>query len=142
MSQYPIPYSSLNPCMMSNNNHFIAIGFLLVMTSLSCTNMKYGDWEQVKLDKYEVSFDEKGGEDEIISINYPGIHILHLENLDTMEVGNLNNSPNGASMDGIELRTKGNKLFIKVSASEESRSWRIELCYYDASCLPVYVYQN
>lgn len=126
--------------MMSFDYNYLAILFLSAITVVSCENVSDGGWEPIVLDKYEVTFGMEGGEDEIISINYSGIQIMHLENLENMEAGNLSN--NSASMDGIELQTKGNKLFIKVSASEESRSWRIGLCYYDASCLPVYVYQN
>lgn len=125
---------------MSNNYRYLAICSLIVLMAISCTKVKYDGWDQVKLDKYEISFGEKGGEDEIISINYSGIQIIHLDNLKTMEVGN--SSPHEASMDGIEVQTKGNTLIIKVSASEESRSWKIGLAFYDASCPPVYVYQN
>ncbi|MCR4843900.1 MAG: hypothetical protein K5843_02770 [Bacteroidales bacterium] len=126
---------------MKNIYRQLAVYAALVLTIVSCTN-KDGGWTPIELDKYEVTFGADGGEETIISTNYPGFTITRLENLSTHESANHNENKYSASMEGINLRAEGNKLTIILSASTVSRSWIINLAYYDASCPPVYVFQN
>jgi hypothetical protein len=120
---------------------FVIVG-ILALTVLSCSNVGEGGWPPIKLDKYEVSFGAEGGEDMISASNYPEILVSDLMNMANGEHGLQTEYGKTASLDGVELETEGNRMTIRVSASEESHTWKIVLWHYDAISQPIYVYQN
>lgn len=78
----------------------------------------------------------------ISASNYPEILVSDLMNMANGEHGLQTEYGKTASLDGVELETEGNRMTIRVSASEESHTWKIVLWHYDAISQPIYVYQN
>ena len=120
---------------------FVIVG-ILALTVLSCSNVGEGGWPPIQLDKYELFFGASGGESFISASNYPEILVSSLANIETGDQGSRTESGKTASLDGVELETEGNRMTIRVSASEESHTWKIVLWHYDAISQPIYVYQN
>ena len=118
---------------MKNTFCYLVICSLLILTAYSCERGGYcGGWERIKLDKYEVSVGLEGGEDIITIANYPVVFIDKIERLDQ----------GGALSEGIDVKSEENKIIIRVSASDVSRSWKISVDFYDAFCDPILVYQK
>ena len=117
---------------MKNTFCYLVICSLLILAAYSCKRGYRGGWERVKLDKYEVSVGLEGGEDIITIANNPVVFIKGIRSLDQ----------EGTSSDGIDVISEDSKIYIRVSASETQRSWKILVDYYDAFCEPIFVYQK